>query len=390
MKRYSKCIICLILALLMSFSQIPLAGQAEFCVEAAQKKTSRKKTDKKKSSKKKKYHLNKTLKHLNKRATFILKVSGGAKKVKWSSGNKKVATVKAKSKRSAVVRAKSPGICRIYAKIDKVTLTCTIQVTEVPNKAGTFKNGAFYVGKQKIYSVKNTLSAPTGIKSFHGARYLYIGASRTKNTEDAVKDADVYFYSYPGCGIESMFRRMYSDSGWKEAGLRVIDGFLKQRPTGMVLIDPGANDVQNIKAYISLYKTLIHNYPAAKFRFISILPRESGSNKKRIRFNRQLKKALSAYVIDLYSFVWSHPMFDTTDGTHYGPLLSRIVYERTMKAAGRSIHVDLGTGVVSDVIIQPVVPPVSDEPVEEGETDGENIGTEEEKTEQGPDIEAED
>ena len=338
MKHFIKNLSCLTLFLTVClFCVLPaLLPAGETQVQAAQKKSSSV------------YSLNRTIKHIRKKSSFVLKVRGGAKKVKWVSSNNKVAVVKKKSKTTAVVTTKSAGTCKIFAKVGKKTLSCVVQVTARTRKAGTFKDGAFDTGKQKIYTLKSALASSGGNHRFGNAHCLYLGASRTRDTAKAVNDPDVYFYSYAGCGIDCLFRKMFSDGKWKTPGIKLIDSFLKKQPYGRVFIDLGGNDLGNIKAYINLYKTLIRRYPTADFRFISVLPREDGTNKKRQKFNKQLKKAFPSRVIDLYSFVWSHPLFDTVDGVHYGPGLSRIVYEKVMQSIGRRISVDMKTGDVTE------------------------------------------
>jgi uncharacterized protein YjdB len=68
--------------------------------------------------------LNATSKTIYKGKSATLKVSGTKKKVKWSSSNKKVATVSSKGK----VTAQKKGICYISAKVVGKTLKCKITV----------------------------------------------------------------------------------------------------------------------------------------------------------------------------------------------------------------------------------------------------------------------
>lgn len=63
--------------------------------------------------------------------SYMLKVKGIKKKVKWSSTNKKVATVSSKGK----VKAKKMGTAKIRAKIGKKTYTCTVKVNPKINAA---------------------------------------------------------------------------------------------------------------------------------------------------------------------------------------------------------------------------------------------------------------
>ena len=68
--------------------------------------------------------LNKTFITLQRKKTFVLKVSGSKKKIKWSSNKKKIATVSKKGK----VTAKKSGIAIITAKIGKKKYKCKVSV----------------------------------------------------------------------------------------------------------------------------------------------------------------------------------------------------------------------------------------------------------------------
>ncbi len=56
--------------------------------------------------------------------SYKLKLKNNKKKVKWSSSNKKVATVSKKGK----VKAKKKGSCRITAKVGKKKYVCKVTV----------------------------------------------------------------------------------------------------------------------------------------------------------------------------------------------------------------------------------------------------------------------
>lgn len=60
--------------------------------------------------------------------TYKLKVKGTKKKVKWSTKNKQVATVK-----KGTVKAKAPGNTKITAKVGKKKYTCKVKVNKVVN-----------------------------------------------------------------------------------------------------------------------------------------------------------------------------------------------------------------------------------------------------------------
>ena len=77
-----------------------------------------------------KLRLNKNGINLKIGKTCKLKVKGmkKKKKVKWSSDNKKIATVNKKG----IVKAKRPGVTKIWAKIGKTKLYCFVGVPEEP------------------------------------------------------------------------------------------------------------------------------------------------------------------------------------------------------------------------------------------------------------------
>lgn len=72
----------------------------------------------------KKPKLNYTKKTIYEGKTFTLKVSGTKNKVKWSTSNKKIATVNSKG----VVKGIKKGNATITAKIDKKSLKCKVEV----------------------------------------------------------------------------------------------------------------------------------------------------------------------------------------------------------------------------------------------------------------------
>lgn len=95
--------------------------------------------------------LNTTKKTLEVGKSVTLKVTGTSKKAKWSTSNKKVATVTQKGK----VTAKSSGTATITAKISNKKLTCKITV-----KNNTYKIGQTWTvpgqWKVTINSVEET------------------------------------------------------------------------------------------------------------------------------------------------------------------------------------------------------------------------------------------
>ena len=73
-----------------------------------------------------KVKLSKTNLNLYVGATHKLKVKGTKKKVKWSTANKKIATVK-----KGTVKAVAPGATKITAKVGKKKYTCKVRVNQI-------------------------------------------------------------------------------------------------------------------------------------------------------------------------------------------------------------------------------------------------------------------
>ena len=69
--------------------------------------------------------------------TLTLKLPRNAKKARWASSNKKVATVSAAGK----VKAKKAGRCTLKAKVGAKTYTCALTVKKAPKKTATIASG---------------------------------------------------------------------------------------------------------------------------------------------------------------------------------------------------------------------------------------------------------
>ena len=109
MKKLLKTLSVIICAILLTTSVVPnLPVNSVETVYAATKKPK----------------LNYTKKTIYEGKTFTLKVSGTKNKVKWSTSNKKIATVNSKG----VVKGIKEGNATITAKIDKKSLKCKVEV----------------------------------------------------------------------------------------------------------------------------------------------------------------------------------------------------------------------------------------------------------------------
>jgi len=87
-----------------------------------------------------KIEINKEKKTLYVGATYYLKITGTNKNVKWSSSNKKIASVNSKGK----VTAKKKGTTEIKANVGNKKLKCTIKVKNLPGESKSTK-GVIYL-----------------------------------------------------------------------------------------------------------------------------------------------------------------------------------------------------------------------------------------------------
>lgn len=101
-----------------------------------------------------------------------LKVLNTKKKIKWTTSNKKVATVSKKGK----VKAKKKGNCKIYARVGKKKLTCKVTVkpkkkakkkTTANNNNNTYTNNvtwrSYGTNDGVVILVKNNYSYTVGV-----------------------------------------------------------------------------------------------------------------------------------------------------------------------------------------------------------------------------------
>lgn len=101
--------------------------------------------------------LSKTSMVIAKGKTYKLKVTGSKKKIRWSSKNKRIATVSKKG----VVRGKKNGKTYVYAKVGKKALKCRITVTSSFCYLYDFYFGSNYVS----YRIRNMSNSTIYIAS---------------------------------------------------------------------------------------------------------------------------------------------------------------------------------------------------------------------------------
>ena len=75
-----------------------------------------------------KIKLNCTQKTIYEGETFKLKITGTKKKVKWSSSNKKIATVSSKGVVTGIDGGNTEKTCKIYATVGKKKYTCKVTI----------------------------------------------------------------------------------------------------------------------------------------------------------------------------------------------------------------------------------------------------------------------
>lgn len=142
--------------------------------------------------------LNKTKLTLNEGQSYTLKLSGTSKTVKWSTSNKKVATVSQKG----IVKAVSPGSATITAKVSNKKYQCKVTVKEVFNSKKAIKSlesQDFASEKGVIQIVKNNYSFPMQLDAtivYYDSGDLMLGTSSAYNYYFE-KGKECVFYFYP-------------------------------------------------------------------------------------------------------------------------------------------------------------------------------------------------
>ena len=156
--------------------------------------------------------LNKTKITLTAGSKKKLKVKNTAKKVKWSSKNKAVASVNQKG----VVKAKKKGITTIIAKVGKKKLRCKVVVKKAAAQKAT--------GSAKLKSAWNTYVKAAGEKSIHFLAADYdgngtkeaFGITGTSDGYGGYTDVKIYFINSAGtvkC-IRATTKRGVNLYGW--------------------------------------------------------------------------------------------------------------------------------------------------------------------------------
>lgn len=174
MKRAKK-IIAILLALVLSISMIPTTS-----VSAA-----------------KKVKLNKTKATIYVGKTVILKLKNNKKKIKWSSSNKKVATVTKKGK----VKGKKAGKATITAKVGSKKYKCKITVKDIinvklpktPFKVSSYENGNL-LATYKITKISYSYEKSYDDSGKYNIYVYFDGQKIYSNGEDTWMDIQLVMY----------------------------------------------------------------------------------------------------------------------------------------------------------------------------------------------------
>ena len=216
---------------------------------------------------------------------------------------------------------------------------------------GSFQNGGFYDRYGNLvtsFELEDRKPVPK-IARLSGRPYLFIGASRTRQYSNYVKDRQTFFYGCSGARFDWFFR--CGKDGEYYPAYHVIRAYAMLHPGGTVIVDMGGNDIRNVCVYASFYRELMEKFPAVTFYFLMPLPYEIGTqdNGNRLEFCRKIEEEVPGHVINVFEEVYRRVLlrFPTLDGKHYSAVSSRMSYEIVCNRMGRMITVNKKTGKVT-------------------------------------------
>lgn len=132
-----------------------------------------------------------------------LKVSGSKDKVKWSSSNSKVATVK-----SGKVSAKAPGKATIYAKVSGKTISCKVKVKTVDLSV---YYGAKFSEVKKAFPKMKKIESPSSSRGYYGYKGVRFLFGSDNRVERVVLDKKTPGYTIYGFQPEMDFNDLTAD-----------------------------------------------------------------------------------------------------------------------------------------------------------------------------------
>ena len=152
--------------------------------------------------------INKTSKTIRIKESYDLKIKGTSQKIKWSTSDKKIATVNSKGK----VVGKKKGTVTITAKVGNTKYTCKIKVAEEPKYATLMESKTYNSTNWALIKINNKGTKPmkiysSGAKLFDPSYSVYdrnLSLAKVKNNKATPtssitikpgKTVIVYFYT---------------------------------------------------------------------------------------------------------------------------------------------------------------------------------------------------
>lgn len=156
--------------------------------------------------------------------------------------------------------------------------------------------------------------------------HIFIGDSRTVGLNAAVGGG--YYDGQLVSRREDKAKEFYyakvsSGYSWYSAqALPKLKKLLKQYPEAAVVLNHGINDLDSVDRYISSYRSLMADYPAAKFVIMSVNPVNTKKYKGYAqpaaieKFNQKIFNAFPDNYLDTYHYLQENK-FESPDGLHY-------------------------------------------------------------------------
>ena len=197
--------------------------------------------------------------------------------------------------------------------------------------------GNYYVGPSgaRVEGVnrKTLLAASTGKKTANTSteqKLIIIGASRVVYMHEAVGSRK---------GVIYIAKKGQGYSWLKTTALPKLQAYLSIFPRSKVVIQLGNNDLNHFSQYQSTYRKLISAYPKTKFYFMDALPANRtaaniNKNARRKAFNQKLAAAFPANYIGGYDYMEKNGFKTNSDGVHYTPATSRMIYRYILNKTG--------------------------------------------------------
>ncbi|MBE6720818.1 MAG: hypothetical protein E7571_09255 [Ruminococcaceae bacterium] len=206
-----------------------------------------------------KIKINKTKIYITKGTKYTLKVTGTKKKVKWTVGNKKTATVSTKG----VVTAKNKGKTIVTAKVAGKKLKCTVYV-ETPSISA--KTATITIHNRKTIKLNGTKRTPAWKSSNTKVATVSKGVISAKGVGTATITATLNKKNYT-CNVTV---KEPSPSKVGNSANDITDGIIKMF-RGEITESEFRNKYEYPMDYIGLSKAYVANYGESKNVFARVL-----------------------------------------------------------------------------------------------------------------------